>query len=72
MERREDTPMRQTRRRYEQRHSEERKAKSKVFGTSIDRALYEEINAFLEEHHISKVELIYKGYEALVNQVKKQ
>ena len=31
----------------------------------IPRDLFDEINAFLAKYHITKVELIFKGYEAL-------
>ena len=65
MERKASTPMRENRRRYEEKHKEERKAANKVFGTSIPRKDYEEIDEFLRTHNISKVDLIYAGYEAL-------
>ena len=65
MNRKEDTPIRVTRRKYEETHAEERKEKTKVWGTSIDRRLAEEIDLFLEENNIKKVELIYAGYAAL-------
>ena len=65
MERKASTPMRENRRRYEEKHKEERKAANKVFGTSIPRKDHEEIDEFLRAHNISKVDLIYAGYEAL-------
>lgn len=65
MERKEDTPIRKTRRKYEEKHKEKRKQTSSNFGTMIPRALYNEINAFLEENGITKVRLIKEGYEAL-------
>ena len=71
MERKASTPMRENRRRYEEKHKEERKAANKVFGTSIPRKVYEEIDEFLRAHNISKVDLIYAGYEALKQSVKK-
>ena len=71
MERKASTPMRENRRRYEEKHKEERKAANKVFGTSIPRKDYEEIDEFLRAHNISKVALIYAGYEALKQSVKK-
>lgn len=54
--------------RYEEKHKEERQAAHKVWGTSIDRSIAEEIDQYLEKHKIKKVELIYAGYEALQNQ----
>ncbi|MBE5751628.1 MAG: hypothetical protein E7357_04375 [Clostridiales bacterium] len=71
MERKASTPMRENRRRYEEKHKEERKAANKIFGTSISRKDYEEIDEFLKAHDISKVDLIYAGYEALKRSVKK-
>ena len=50
MERKESTPIRENRRRYEENHKEERKAKCKVWGTSIDRNLADEIEEFLVNH----------------------
>ncbi len=61
----EDTPSRIIKRTYEERHKDERKEKSIMFGTSIDREYGEEINAFLQKHKITKVELIAAGYNAL-------
>ena len=71
MERKASTPMRENRRRYEEKHKEERKAANKIFGTSIPTKDYEEINDFLKAQNISKVDLIYAGYEALKQSVKK-
>ena len=65
MERKENTPGRESRRRYEERNKEKRKATSGNFGTMIPRALYEEINVFLTEHGLTKVKLIEAGYSAL-------
>lgn len=50
---------------YEERHREERKAKSLVWGTSVPRKQAEEINAFLIENGYTKVRLIEAGYKAL-------
>ena len=58
-----------TDKRYEEKHKEERKAKSLVWGTSVPRQFAEEINAFLEKHHISKVKLIEAGFNALMDEV---
>ena len=58
-----------TDKRYEEKHKEERKAKSLVWGTSVPRPFAEEINAFLEKHHISKVKLIEAGFNALMDEV---
>ena len=70
IERKEDTPVRKTRRKYEEKNKEKRKQASGNFGTMMPRALYDEINAFLEENGITKVRLIKEGYEALKNMKK--
>lgn len=72
MERKEDTAQRITRRNYELTHKEERKAKSIVWGTSINRNLGEAINRFLEKYGFTKVELIEAGYKALTDKTVKQ
>ena len=69
MERKEDTPVRKTRRKYEEKNKEKRKQASGNFGTMIPRDLYEEINEFLAKNHITKVQLIFAGYEALKAEV---
>ena len=46
-------------------NKEKRKQASGNFGTMIPRALFNEINEFLEENDITKVRLIKEGYEAL-------
>ncbi len=53
------------RRNYEERNKEKRKQASGNFGTMIPRDLFEEINEFLAKNHITKVQLIFAGYEAL-------
>ena len=68
MERREDTPARISRRNYEEKNKDYRKEKNKVWGTSIERKFAEEIDAFLKEHDLKKVDLIYAGFQALQNQ----
>ena len=65
MERKEDTPLRKTRRKYEEKNKETRKQKSGTFGTMIPRTLFDEINAFLEENGITKVQLVKEGYKTL-------
>ena len=70
MERKEDTSSRIARRKYEEKNKEERKLLNKVWGTSIPRKEADKINAFLEKHHLTKVDLIYAGFEALKKQVK--
>ncbi len=71
MERREDTPVRVARRKYETKVKEKRKQQSGTFGTMIPRTLFNEINAFLKENNITKVQLIKAGYKALLEEKKK-
>ena len=71
MEKKASTPMRENRRRYEEKHKEERREANMVFGTSLPRKKGEEIDEFLKAHNISKVDLIYAGYEALKLNVQK-
>ena len=66
MERKEDTALRVTRRRYEEAHKEERRAKSMVWGTSMPREEAEEINEMLNKYGYTKVQLIKAGYNALL------
>lgn len=68
MERKESTPEREKRRKYEDTHKEERKSKCKVWGTSIDRRLADEIDEFLTAHKLTKVALIAAGLQALKDQ----
>lgn len=65
--RKEDTPQRRANRKYEEKNKEKRKAKCGNFQTMIPRALFDEINAFLKENGMTKVEIIRAGYEYLRN-----
>ncbi len=65
---REDTPLRISRRKYEEKRKAERIAASVNFQTKIPRSDYEKIVTYLKEHNITKVELIYAGYTALMKE----
>ena len=65
--RKENTPQRIANRKYEEKNREKRKATSGNFQTMIPRDKYEEISAFLKANKISKVQLIYAGYNALLS-----
>ena len=69
MERKENTPQRTARRKYEEANKERRKQASGNFGTMIPRVLFEEINAFLKTSGYTKVQLIVAGYNALKEQL---
>ena len=71
MEKRENTPIRQERRKYEEKNKDKRKQVSGNFGTLIPRALFNEINAFLKENNITKVQLVKAGYKALLDEREK-
>ena len=68
MERKENTALRVTRRKYEETHKDKRKEKSMVWGTSIPRKEAKEINEMLEKYGYTKVQLIKAGYKALLDE----
>lgn len=68
MERKQDAPIRISRRAYEEKHKEERKKLNKVWGTSIPRKDAERIDAFLSSKGLSKVDLIMAGFATLLEQ----
>jgi len=70
MERKEDTPIRVSRRKYEEVHRVKRHQQNKVWGTSIPRKDADAIDDFLKTHFMSKVDLIMAGFKALQEQVK--
>ena len=63
--RKEDTSKRVARRKYEEKNKELRKEKNANFQTMIPRELFEEINVFLNENGMTKVEFIKKAYEIM-------
>ena len=65
IEKKEDTSIRLRKRKYEERHKEEGKKATKQFDTLIKAEEMDETNAFLAKHHITKVDLVFAGYEAL-------
>ena len=71
MEKKENTPQRTARRKYEEVNKEKRKQTSGNFGTMIPRSLFEEINAFLKETGFTKVQLVKAGYKALLEEKEK-
>ena len=63
--RKEDTSKRVARRKYEEKNKELRKEKNANFQTMIPRELFEEINTFLTEKGMTKVDFIKKAYEIM-------
>jgi len=63
------TPMQRARKKYEETHKKERKQTNGQFTTSVPREMYDEINEFLEKHKVTKVQLIFEGYESLKKQL---
>ena len=61
--RKEDTASRVARRKYEEKNKELRKEKNANFQTMIPRELFEEIDAFLTEKGMTKVDFIKKAFE---------
>lgn len=70
MEKKESTPRREARRRYEENNKDKRKAANATFSTYLPRNELEEINEFLKKYGVTKVELIRQGYQTLQNQIK--
>ena len=66
----EDTRERLVRRKYEATHKEERKRATQQFNTRLPRNDYEQICPILQSKRIRKIDLIYKGYEALREEVR--
>lgn len=69
MEKKPETPQRIVRRRYEDKHKDERKAAHAVWGTSMNREDFDKLNKFLKDNGFKKVELIYAGWRALQEQL---
>ena len=65
--RKEDTPQRVANRKYEEKNKQKRQAASGNFQTMIPRDLFDEINAFLKDRNMSKVDFIKKAYEFMKN-----
>ena len=63
----EDTPQRIARRKYEEMNKEKRRLASSNFQTMLPRELYDELDAFLKERHMTKVEFIRRAYEIMEN-----
>ena len=65
--RKEDTPQRIARRKYEEMNKEKRRLSSSNFQTMLPRELYDQIDVFLKERHMTKVEFIRRAYEIIKN-----
>ena len=65
VKRKDDTPQRIANRKYEAKNKEKRRAASGNFQTMIPRDLYVEINAFLKERNLTKVDFIKRAYEIM-------
>ena len=65
--RKEDTPQRMARRKYEEMNKEKRRLASSNFQTMLPRELYDEIDVFLKERNMTKVEFIRRAYEIIKN-----
>ena len=66
------TPKQKARINYELLHKEEREKATKQFNTRLPVKEYEEITSFLKEKRIPKVDLIRMGYQALLQEFKKE
>ena len=66
------TPKQKARQKYELLHKEEREKATKQFNTRLPVKEYDEITSFLKEKGIAKVDLIRMGYQALLQEFKKE
>ena len=66
------TPKQKARQKYELLHKEEREKATKQFNTRLPVKEYDEITSFLKEKKIPKVDLIRMGYQALLQEFKKE
>ena len=66
------TPKQKARQKYELLHKEEREQATKQFNTRLPVKEYDEITFFLKEKRIPKVDLIRMGYQALLQEFKKE
>ena len=65
VKRKDDTPQRIANRKYEAKNKEKRRATNGNFQTMIPRDLCVEINAFLKERNLTKVDFIKRAYEIM-------
>lgn len=65
--RKEDTPKRMANRKYEEKNKEKRRASNRNFQTMIRRELFDEVNTFLKERKMTKVDFIKKAYGIMKN-----
>ena len=66
------TPKQKARQKYELLHKEERELTTRQFNTRLPVKEYDEITSFLKEKKIPKVDLIRIGYQALLQEFKKE
>ena len=66
------TPKQKARIKYEIIHKEEREQATRQFNTRLPVKEYDEITFFLKEKRIPKVDLIRMGYQALLQEFKKE
>lgn len=66
------TPKQRARQKYEIIHKEEREQATRQFNTRLPVKEFNEITSFLKEKRIPKVDLIRMGYQALLQEFKKE
>ena len=66
------TPKQKARQKYELLHKEEREKATKQFNTRLPVEEFNEITSFLKAKRIPKVDLIRMGYQALLQEFKKE
>lgn len=66
------TPKQKARIKYEIIHKEEREQATRQFNTRLPVKEFNEVTSFLKEKRIPKVDLIRMGYQALLQEFKKE
>lgn len=68
----EETPSRKARRKYEEEHFNERREANKVWGTSVPREFAQELDEFLKQHNLSKAGFLYMSFDFIKEHYKKK
>ena len=69
MQKKEATPQRIARRKYEEKNKQKRDEAFKVWGTSLPTELAVEINDFCKFYEIHKIDIIKEGYKFFKNKI---
>ncbi len=67
----ENTPLRETRRRYEERNKEVRRSRSGNFQAMLPKDDYDDVVSFVESNNLSKVQFIKEALELMKQKYEK-